>query len=108
MAKWFGKIGYAVPTKEVQPGIYRPQIIEKEYYGDITSDKRRRVTSDEVNDTLSLNNVLSIISDPFAIENCSYIAYAKIHGCVWKVTEVEVQYPRLVLTIGGVYNGEQA
>lgn len=104
MAKWFGKIGYAV-TEMTEPGIWEEKVVERDYYGDMTSDRRKRQTSDNVNDNLTLANVISIVSDPFAYSNCSNIAYAEVMGARWKVTDVEVQYPRLILTIGGVYNG---
>lgn len=104
MSKWFGKIGYAV-TGETDPGVWEDTIIEKNYYGDLISDKRKRQSSGNVNDNINLANVISIIADPFARENCSHMAYAEIMGAKWKITEVEVRYPKLILTIGGVYNG---
>lgn len=106
MGKWFGKIGYAV-TAETEPGIWEEQIVERDYYGDMTSDRRKRQNSQGVNDDLSLSNVISIIADPFAYENCSHMAYAEIMGAKWKISDIEVQYPRLILTIGGAYNGNQ-
>ena len=107
MSKWFGKIGYAV-TGETEPGVWKDTIIEKDYYGDLISDRRKRQSSGNVNDNINLANVISIIADPFAIENCSRMAYAEIMGAKWKITEVEVRYPKLILTIGGVYNGNTA
>ena len=107
MAKWFGKIGYAI-TSETESGVWEPTIVEKSYYGDLTSDRRKRQNSGEVNDNVNLANVISIIADPFAIQNCSYMAYAEVMGTKWKIDNVEVKYPRLILNIGGVYNGEQA
>lgn len=105
MGKWFGKIGYAV-TAETEPGLWEDTIVEREYYGDMISDRRKRQTSGEVNDNINLANVISIIADPFAYENCSSMVYAEIMGAKWKITDIEVQYPRLILTIGGVYNGD--
>ena len=104
MSKWYGKIGYAV-TAETEPGIWEPSIIEKNYFGDMISDRRKRQNSGDGNDNISLANVISILADPFAYQNCSDIAYVEIMGTKWKVSDVEVQYPRLTLTIGGVYNG---
>lgn len=104
MSKWYGKIGYAV-TAETEPGIWEPSIIEKNYFGDMISDRRKRQNSGDGNDNISLANVISILADPFAYQNCSDIAYVEIMGTKWKVSDIEVQYPRLTLTIGGVYNG---
>lgn len=105
MAKWFGKIGYAI-TSETESGIWEQTIVEKEYYGDLTTDRRKRQNSGEVNDNINLANVISIIADPFAIQNCSYMAYVEVMGTRWKISDIEVQYPRLILTVGGVYNGD--
>ena len=105
MAKWFGKIGYAI-TSETESGIWEPTIVDKEYYGDLTTDRRKRQNSGEVNDNINLANVISIIADPFAIQNCSYMAYVEVMGTRWKISDIEVQYPRLILTVGGVYNGD--
>ena len=103
MGKWFGKIGYAI-TGETEPGLWEDTIVERQYYGDITSDRRKRQTSNEVNDNIALSNVISIIADPFAYENCSNMAYVEIMGTKWKITDIEIQSPRLILTVGGVWN----
>ena len=107
MAKWYGKIGYAI-TVETEPGLWEEQIIESSYYGDVTTDRRKRQNSGGVNDDINLSNVISIIADPFANQNCSNMVYIEFMGTKWKITDVEVQFPRLILTIGGVYNGKQA
>ena len=75
------------------------------YYGDLISDKYMRQLSGNVNDDINLTSVISIIADPFAYENCSYMAYAEIMGARWKITDIDIKPPRLNLTIGGVYNG---
>lgn len=105
MSKWFGKIGFVLPTQEVEPGVWNSPVEEHEYYGDMTSNRWKRQSSGEINDNLNLTNVLSILADPFALENHSYIAYVEILGSKWKVSDVELQYPRMILSIGGVWNG---
>lgn len=106
MSKWFGKVGYSLPETETSPGIWEALLVEHEYYGEITSDKRRHQNSGEINSGVALANVISIIADPFAYENCSYIAYVEIMGTKWSVTEIDAsQRPRLILTVGGVWNG---
>lgn len=104
MSKWFGKIGYAI-QKESEPGIWEDKIVERDYYGDLLTDNRKRQTNNNVLDEITLSNMVSIIADPFAYNNCSCMAYAEIMGARWKISEVEVKPPRLNLTIGGVYNG---
>lgn len=104
MSKWFGKIGYAI-QKESEPGIWEDEIVERDYYGDLLTDNRKRQYNNNVLDEITLSNMVSIIADPFAYNNCSCMAYAEIMGARWKISEVEVKPPRLNLTIGGVYNG---
>ena len=104
MAKWCGKIGYAV-TAETEPGIWEEMLTEREYFGELVRNTKRVLqSSDTVNDNVNIVNGISIISDPFANDNFCNIRYAEFMGAKWKVTDVEVQYPRLILTLGGVYN----
>ncbi len=105
MSKWFGKIGFTLPMQEVEPGVWDSPVEEREYYGDMTSNRWKHQSSGEINDNLNLSNVLSILADPFAFENHSSIAYIEILGAKWKVSDVELQYPRMILSIGGVWNG---
>lgn len=104
MAKWYGTIGYVVST-ETKPGVWRPSVTEREYYGDILSADRRVQSADKVNDDLIIQNRLSIVADPYALQSVEYMRYASFMGANWEITKVEVQYPRLILTLGGVYNG---
>lgn len=103
--KYFGKIGYGV-TEETRPGVHKPRIVEKEYYGDIVRNSRRLEGGSKVNDDLNINISLSIVADPFAYQNFHQIKYAEYMGAKWKAISVEPQYPRLIITLGGVYNGE--
>ena len=107
MAKWFGKIGYA-ETVETAPGVWKEQITVRDYYGDLTRNTRRLQSADKVNDDLNISNELSIVSDPYAIKNFHSMRYAEFMGAKWKISDVEVLYPRLRSTLGGLYNGEQA
>lgn len=104
MGKWFGKIGYAV-TEETTPGVWVEQITERNYYGDIIRNTRRLQTSDKLNDDINVSNEISIVADPFARDNFHAMRYIEFMGSRWKVSSVEVQYPRLILSLGGVYNG---
>lgn len=104
MAKWYGLIGYA-ENVETTPGVWEEQITERPYYGDVVRNTRRLQNSDSVNDNIDVSNEISIVADPFANQNFHAMRYIEFMGARWKVTSVEVQYPRLQLTIGGVYNG---
>lgn len=105
MNKWYGSIGFSV-TSEVAPGVWEEELVEHMYYGDIIRNSRRLQSSDQLNDSITLSNEISVIADPFATNNFHSIRYVEFMGTNWKVTNVEVQYPRLILTIGGVYNGD--
>lgn len=107
MAKWYGKIGFA-ETKEDRPGIWSEHITEYEYFGDVLQNKRRLQSANQLNDNIEVSNRISIVSDPFANQNFHSMRYIEFMGAKWKISEVEVQYPRLILTVGGLYtNGEQ-
>ena len=80
-------------------------IVEREYVGDILRNTRRLQSGESVNDDLSVNNMISIVADPYANENFFAIRYVQWMGTLWKVTEVEVQSPRLLLRLGEKYNG---
>ena len=106
MAKFYGSIGYA-ETNETRPGVWTDQIVERTYSGDVIRNTSRWSTSpDSANDNLNINNQISIIADPFAYQNFHAMKYVEFMGTKWKITNVEVQYPRLILSVGGVYNGQ--
>lgn len=105
MAKFYGVIGYA-ETVETKPGSWNEQITEKNYYGELVRNTRRLQTTDKLNDNINVANEISIVSDPFANENFHSMRYVEFMGAKWKITNIEVQYPRLILTIGGVYSAQ--
>lgn len=107
MAKFYGNIGY-IETVEVEPGIWEEKVVERPYYGDLVRNTSKFQTSGGVNDDINIGNDISIVADPYANENFHHMRYVEFMGTKWKITNVEVKYPRLLLTVGGVYNGEQA
>lgn len=104
MGKFYGPVGY-VESTESSPGVWDEIPTEKNYSGDILKNTKRWQAGENLNDDLTINNLFSILSDPYADQNFHKIRYIKWMGACWKVTSVEVQRPRLILTIGGVYNG---
>lgn len=106
MAKFYGAIGYG-KSDETAPGVWEDVIAERFYFGELTRNTRRLQTSEHLNDDIDISNEISIVADPFAYENFHAMRYVSFMGSKWKITSVEVQYPRLILTVGGVYN-EQA
>lgn len=106
MAKWFGQVGY-LETRETKPGVWSEELTERPYCGDMTRNYKRSQASGQLNDDVSLSSELSIVCDPYALENFHALRYVTYLGSKWKVTGVEVAYPRLVLQLGGVYNGPE-
>ena len=104
MAKWYGKIGFSAGAKESAPSVYVEDIRERTYVGDLIRNARRLQTTDKINDDIDVSNEISIVADPYAMNNFHSIRYVTFMGTKWKVTSVDVQYPRLILSLGGVYN----
>lgn len=109
MSKFFGVIGFAVGAREgigEDEGIVKElPVVERVYYGDILQNSRRFENGSDINDNLQINNKISIMADAYAQQHFFAMKYVDWMGALWKVTNVEVQRPRLILTIGGVYNG---
>lgn len=106
MAKFYGSVGF-MQTVETSPGIWEEQIVERSYAGDVFRNIRRWQGAEKVNDDFTLNNQISIVADPFAFKNLGHIRYVTWMNSKWEVSSVEVQYPRMILEVGGVYNGPQ-
>lgn len=107
MAKFYGPIGYG-ETSETSPGVWTETIVERFHSGDVLKNYRKISAGESINDNIDINNQISIVADPYALQHFHTIKYVKWMGAAWKVPSIEVQYPRLILTVGGVYNGETA
>lgn len=107
MAKFHGKIGF-VTTVETSPGVHREKSTERTYSGDVLSNSRRLQSSGSVNDKIVISNRISVVADPYAHDNFHAIRYVDFMGARWKVETAEALPPRIILSLGGVYNGEQA
>lgn len=105
MAKFHGPIGFGIPT-EVKPGVWKDKLSNRLYSGDIIQIIKKTQSAGQVNDDVNVTNKISIIADPYATNNLQSIKYVEFLGAKWKVTDVSVEYPRLILTIGGVFNGK--
>jgi hypothetical protein len=102
--KFFGKVGYGV-AGETQNGVWVDQIKEVSYYGDVQRNTRRLTTDADLNSEIIVNNTISIVADPYALNHFHAIKYVEWAGALHTVTNVQVQSPRLLLELGGVYNG---
>jgi hypothetical protein len=104
MAKYSGMIGYAIQS-ETAPGVWEDQIVEKSYRGDIILNQQRWQQSEGANDNLNLDNSISVIADLYAYSNIGFMKYIVMNGKKWKITSLAINRPRIVLQIGGLYNG---
>lgn len=109
MAKFYGRIGFAIGntdgTGAYEGVVTETPVKERPYYGDVLRNSRRFENGSDINDDLKIDNRISIMADAYANEHFFEMKYVDWMGCRWKVTNVEVQRPRLIITIGGVYNG---
>lgn len=110
MAKFYGEVGYATETVEVPPnsGVWVDQMVEIAYFGDVIRNSRRLEESEGLNSDISVNNSISIVADQYAIDHFFKIKYVRWAGVLWTVTTVEPKSPRLILSLGKVYNGPTA
>lgn len=104
MAKFCGLIGYQI-TVEIEPGVYEEQFVVNQYYGDVIRNSRRLQDTTNKNSNVTISNQISIIADPFANSHFHEMRYIEWMGVRWTISNIEVQYPRMILTIGDIYNG---
>lgn len=106
MTKFAGLVGYATPAKETAPGVWSAaETSERLLRGDVIQQSKTENTSTKINDDVILQNRLSLVADKYAFQNYHNIRYVKMDGGVWKVTAIAVANKRLILTLGGVWNG---
>lgn len=107
MAKFYGIIGFVETVEDPEnPGVWTEVSVEKHYCGNLIRNTRRlQTTSNTVNDSVIISNEISIVADPYAQQHMYAMRYVVFQGVKWKIETVDVEYPRLKLSIGGVYNG---
>jgi hypothetical protein len=104
--RFFGTVGYADSVETPSgSGVWVDQITEAQYYGDVIRNTRKLDEGESLNDDISVNNDISIVADQYANEHFFKIKYVSWSGVLWTVTLVEVKSPRLILSLGSVYNG---
>lgn len=107
MAKWYGVIGFGEDVDKGE-GIHVDVISERPYYGDVKRDTRKLTEADKLNKDISVNNLISVVSDSYLDYHFFAIRYISWAGTLWTVDDVEVKSPRLELRLRGVYNGPTA
>ena len=106
MARFCGNIGFAIDVETAQD-VWEPLITQRQYYGDVISARKRTDSGGGLNDDISLSVRVSIVADPFAEAHLSDMVFVVLNGAKWKVTDREVQYPRIILSVGGLYNEQE-
>jgi hypothetical protein len=106
MTRFSGEVGFGESIESPSgSGVWIDSITEVSYFGDVIRDNRKSEPGEGLNDNLKVNNSISIISDAYANEHFFNIKYVRWAGVLWTVTNVEVRSPRLILSLGSVYNG---
>lgn len=107
MGKYFGKIGYKTSV-ETEPGLWEPLIVERPYYGDTLRNYIRNAQAFDMTTSITspkVNSNISIIADPYAFEQAHNMVYAEYMGAKWTIDSIDPQYPRILITLGGLYDG---
>lgn len=107
MSKWYGTVGY-ITTEETEPGVWKEVVTETKLFGDVLDYTSRWSSSNKVNDDTEVTARISVIADPFAYQNFSKLKFVEFMDAMWEVKSASPQYPRLIISLGGVYNGERA
>ena len=106
MTRFYGAVGYGESIEEpIGSGVWVDQITEISYYGDVIRNTRKMQDGSGLNNDVTVSNSISIVADDFAVANFLKIKYVRWAGVLWTVTNVEVRSPRLILSLGSVYNG---
>lgn len=109
--RYAAKLGYRYTEEqrdsEDRPnGVYKEIYTERPYKADVMSYGYRNQTSESINDDYKLTNKFSVLAcDAFTLSHLNSIIYIEYLGIKWKVTSVDIQRPRLIISIGGEYNG---
>lgn len=109
MTRYFGKIGYG-ENVESPPGsgVWKDHIVERTIFGDVERNTRQTREGDHLNADITVNNTISVVADSYANQHIFAIRFIEWAGALWTVTNVDVQRPRLILTLGVIYNGPRA
>lgn len=110
MARFFGPIGYEQEQHESEPGIWTPSgMVERNAFGAVLKRQRKWADSSEgTNDNLEVTNRISIVADDYVNEHWPAIKYVKWADTYWKVVSIDIERPRVILSLGGVWNGDKA
>lgn len=114
MNKFYGPVGYSITSEKlvedldtgemIHTSVWETKIVERQYSGDVINNRVKRGSANSVNSDINISKSISIVADPFAYQNFMNMAYVEWQGIKWEITNIEPQYPRLIIDIGGIYN----
>ena len=102
--KFCGSVGFIEDETEIKPGVWKSKIVEHPYVGDVLQNIYRNAPSNKQNENFDLNNRISIYADLYAQNNYHHIKYIVWNLIKWRVKSITINYPKLTLEIGGLYN----
>lgn len=101
--KFYGPLGFA-ESVEGPVGVFIDKITEYTYYGDVIRIVNHTQGAEKANDDIKMNNQISVLVDPYALENFANLRYVTFNNSKWEVSAVELAYPRLIISFGGLYH----
>ncbi len=104
MAKYAGLVCYVTQEEKV-PGVWTPLENPVLMKGDIIRQSSNYQDNGKINSDISLNHRVSLVGDAYAFDNYYNIKWIMLDGRKWEVTSVEIQRPRIIVSIGGLWNG---
>lgn len=107
MARFYGKVGFVFDSIEDVPGVWKPNMAERNYYGDVMKRRTSWEKGESINDNIKINNQISILADEYAERNAYAMKWVEWKGVKWKVSSIEFERPRMILTIGDIYNEQE-
>lgn len=106
--KFSGKAGFRIDDVETEHGVYEPIVVVKAIKGSVVINHYQHQNSDKSTiDNVRITNQLSIVANQFLNEHISNLMYIEFQGVKWKVESFDIRPPRVVVSLGGVYNEQQ-
>lgn len=103
---YYGRIGYVSTSQDPDhPTTWNESVSWRYYPGELSALSHRWMNSaEDSNSNINITNKLSIIADPYMCQNASAIRYVELMGSAWYVDSIQIEYPRIILSVGGVAN----
>ena len=112
--RYCAKIGFRWTDEErledgTPTSVWKEFYAERTYKADVMSNGYRNQQGEGINDDYKINNKLSLLAcDAFTLSHLNSVIFCELYGVKWKVTSVDIQRPRLIVTLGGEYHEQTA